>query len=562
MRTRDRCFFRWLAALALLGLTRSAVGQNKAARQSSVAVHVVDLADDRAYLEPGSAAGINVGDEIRLGSERYKVSAVSSSFAVLALDGQPVPLGARGTASVTPRGERVELALEPPTPLPQFQREWRPAPRPAASQMPKPVPLGGSAAAHRTPSFFTLSDGIYGVIPRGREPAFIGNELRGRLHYEPYSGTPLALDLDLALATYAGQSFAQRPGAAARQLLRLRELSLTYGTGTTFRGALGRLRAASSLVGQLDGLRLEAPLTQRLRLSAYGGTVPHPFNGGLSSQVARFGGELTFQDWEASWRPRLVAGAYASRFDGALDEKKAYASFDLLPSQARLGGHVQVSLFDAHNPWHASSVELSSAGLDGNVELGSFFLGGRAQMYRPERSRWLATLLPAEWLCWSSPARASAPCLPGDATYSWLLDAGVRSGKISVNIGGQSAFAVGTDASSFGGFADLRWLDLVGKAHLDTGMSVLSGSVLRSVSATVAPGIAFGSGHGDLSLRYRPALVRYRATLKSSVEHSLGGGLWLAPSDAFDVDVEGDWVKTAELSAFVMQGVAAWRLGF
>ena len=560
MRRNGYC--HWLAALALLGLPRLAAGQSNAAKLGSVTVRVVDLADDRAYLEPGGAAGLQVGDEIRLGSERYKVSAVSSSFAVLALGGQAVPLGARGTAFVANRRERVELTLEPPTPLAQFQREWRPAALPAATQRPKPVALGGGMSGRRSSSFLILSDALYAVIPRTGQPAFAGNEFKSRLHYEPYSGTPLALDLDLALQTYAGADFALRPGAAARPLVRLRELSLTYGTAATFRGALGRLRAASSLVGQLDGLRLEAPLTDRLRVSAYGGAVPHAFNGMVSSRVTRFGGELTYQDLNASFSPRLAAGAYASRFDDALDEKKAYASFDLLPSHGRLGGHAQVSLFDPDNPWHASSVELSSVGLDGNLELGPFFLGGRAQMYRPERSRWLATLLPAEWLCWSSPARASAPCLPGDATYSWLVESGVRAGKIAVNVGGQSAFTVGTDASSFGGFADLRWLDLGGEVHLDAGMSVLSGSLLRSVSATFAPGVGLGGGRGDLSLRYRPALARYRATLKSSLEHSLGGGLWLAPSDTIDVDLEGDWLKTAELSAFVVQATAAWRLGF
>jgi hypothetical protein len=552
----------WLLALALLVLARSAGAQSNATKQKTVAVRVVDVADDRAYLEPGGAAGLNVGDQIRLGGERYVVSAVSSSFAVLVTGGQAVPLGARGTALVANQREHVALTLAPPTPLPQFRREWGRAALPAAAQTPKAVPLGGSTAGRRTPSYLSLSEALSGVMPQEGEPAFVGNELKGRLHYEPYSGTPLALDLDIALQTYAGEDFAQRPGAAARQLVRLRELSLTYGTATTFRGALGRLRAASSLVGQLDGVRLEVPLTEQLRLSAYGGAVPHTFSGMLSSQIARFGGELTYQDLDASWRPRLVAGAYASRFDSALDEKKLYASFDLLPSQGRLGGHAQVSLFDPDNPWGASRVELSSAGLDGEIQLRPFFLGGRAHVYRPERSRWLATLLPAEWLCWSSPARASAPCLPGDATYSWLANGGVRSGKISVTVGGQSSFSVGTDASSFGGFADLRWLDVVGGAHFDAGMSALSGSVLRSVSAALAPGMRFGGGRGDLSLRYRPALVRYRATLKSSVEHTIGAGLWLAPSDTLDVDLEGDWVRTSELSAFVVQGVAAWHLGF
>lgn len=279
--TQRNGYCHWLAALALFGLARTATAQSQAGKLSSIAVRVVDLADDRAYLEPGASAGLNMGDEVKLGGERYKVSAVSSSFAVLALGGQLVPLGARGTAFVADRGERVELTLEPPTPLPRFQGEWRrPAAPPAATQTPKAVPLGGTAR-RRTASLLTLSEALYGVIPRGAEPAFVANELKGRMHYEPYRGTPLALDLDLALQTFVGEDFALRPGAAARQLVRLRELSLTYGTASAFRGALGRLRAASSLVGQLDGVRLEAPLTESLRVTGYGGMVPHAFNGTL-----------------------------------------------------------------------------------------------------------------------------------------------------------------------------------------------------------------------------------------------------------------------------------------
>jgi hypothetical protein len=98
--------------------------------------------------------------------------------------------------------------------------------------------------------------------------------------------------------------------------------------------------------------------------------------------------------------------------------------------------------------------------------------------------------------------------------------------------------------------------------HLDAGTSVLTGSVLRNVAATLSPGIVFADGRADVSLHYRPAIVRYRAALRSSVEHSLGAGLWFAPTDSFDVDIEGDWLKAPELSALVVQGVAAWRLGF
>jgi hypothetical protein len=549
-----------LASLWLSLVSPAQAVERKVAKSKPVAVRVVDLSDDRAYIEPGSSAGIAAGDEVRLGDEPYVVSAVSGSFAMLVLRGKDVALGARGVAQTKPPEERVELALEPPTPLPAFRGEWRTAMTPASTQSPRPVPLGGGGST-RSRSHFTLSDSVYGAVPLTSDPAYFGNELRGRLHYEPYAATPLAIDADLALQTFYGADFALRPGAAARQLFRLRELSLTYGTSTTFRGALGRLRAASSLVGQLDGVRLEAPLTTELRLATYGGAVPHAFNGMLSSQVARFGAEIVYQDAAAKLRPRIVAGAYASRFAGALDEKKAYAAFDLLPGRGRLGGHAQLSFFEPQNPWHAAPVELSAASLDTDIELGPLHFGGRLQLQRPDRSRWLASLLPPEWLCWSAPDSANAPCLPGNATYSWLIDGGVRAGKLTVDWGGHSAFTRGTDASSFGGFANLRWIDLIGRAHLDTGVSVSAGSVLRSVAATLAPGLLFADGRGDVSFRYRPALVRYRATLESTIEHGLGAGLWLALTDALDIDVEGEWLKARELDVVLVQGVAAWSLG-
>lgn len=552
----------WVAVLfGGIAIAPGAGAQSKPSRDNVVAVKVVDLADDQAYLEPGSAAGIAVGDEVRLGGERYRVSATSSSFTVVALGGKALPLGTRGTAAVAKPGTHVDLGPTAPTPLAQFRGEWRPAAPPASRQTPKPVPLGARATGPRNKSRVTLSDALFGVAPLDGEPAFAGNELRGRLHYEPYRELPLMFDADLSLQTFWGEDFALRPGAAARQLLRVREASLTYGTSNGFRGALGRLRAATSMVGQLDGVRLEAPLATGLRFSAFGGGVPQTFNGMISSQVSRFGGELSYEDADAGWRPRVVAGGYASRFDGSFDERRMYAAFDLLPAHGRFGGQAQVSLHDPNNPWHASTLELTQAGLEAELEAGPFHLGGRAQLRRPERSRWLASLLPPEWLCWSSPSRAAAPCSGADASYSWMVDGGVRAGRLTVDLGGQSAFTRGTDASSYGGFANLRWLDIVSTVHLDAGMSVITGSVLRSAAATLSPGLVFAGGRADLSLRYQPALVRYRATLRSSLEHALGASLWLAPSEDLDVDLGGDWIKMDALSAFVFQGVASWNIG-
>jgi len=559
--------------LALLGALLLSVAQHAAAQSrsraerraprasTSLAVRLVDVADDRAYIEPGSSAGLRVGDEVTFAGDRFRITASSSSFAVIVLTGKRVPLGAPGTVSLAAnRPDVVDLSPEAPTPLTSFRDEWRRARVPASNQTPKAVPLGMKQQTAR--SRLLLTDAVYGVLPESGQGKLVGNEVRARLHYEPYSELPFAFDLDLGAQTFAGDDFSARPGAAARQIVRLRELSLTYGTSASFRGALGRLRAASSWVGQVDGLRLEAPLTSGIRVSAFGGAVPQAFTGMFSTAVARFGAELMYQNVQSSLQPRVLAGGYASLFAGALDEKKAYASFDLLPRHARIGGHGELSFFDPGNPWHANSVELTSAALDGDVEVDVFHFGARAELHRPDRSRWLASLLPPEWLCWSSPGNPLGTCLSSNATYLWLVDSGARIGKFSVDLGGQSTFTKGTDATNFGGFANLRWLDLVGKVHLDVGASGFAGSVLRSTAATLSPGISFSDGKGDLSLRYRGALVRYRAALRSSIEHMVGAGLWLAPYEALDFDIEADWIQArGDVSALVAQGVFAWHLG-
>jgi len=551
-----------LALALLVGLARPASAESKGrgvGGSTSLSLRVVDVADDRAYLEPGSSQGLRLGDEVTLDGGSFKVVAISSSFAAVALGGKRVSVGSRGSTTVQAnRAATVVLSLAKPTALADFREQWRPAAAPAQSQTPKPVPLG--TQQQHAKNRLTVTDALYGVAPTGGAGKFLGNELRGRLHYESYSETPLAFDLDLAVRTFAGDDFALRPGAAARQVLRIQELRLTYGAAESFRGSLGRLRAASTLVGQLDGIRLEAPLAPGLRLSAYGGAVPHSFTGMISDQVARFGAELAYQDLHSSLRPRALLGAYASRFAGDLDEKKAYAAFDLLPKGARLGGHAELSFFDSNNPWHAHPAELTSAGLDGNFEFDVFHLGGRVEMRRPDRSRWLASLLPIEWLCWSNPGTTGRACLGDSASYLWLVDSGAKLGKFSVDLGGQSSLTRGTDASNFGGFANLRWLDVVGRVHVDAGLSAFTGSVLRSSAVTLAPGVVFAGGDADFSLSYRPALVRYRAALRSSIEHALGMALWFAPHDSFECNLQGDWLQGTEVSALMLQGVATWHL--
>ena len=540
----------------------NARGRGRAARSAelvNVPVRVVDVAGGRAYVEPGSERGLREGDELRFPEGNLRVVDVTRKWAVVSLGKQRLAVGTRGVAAISAqRPETVVLQLPPPTPLASFRGQWRAVVKPSESQHPRPVPL---RARQRAASRVLFQDAFYGAFPLDGRPKFIGNEVRVQLHVESFVTAPLAFDVDLRAQTFAGDGFLYRPGAAAREVARVREFSLAYGRKGDFRGALGRLRAASTFVGQLDGLRLEAPLTEGLRLSAFAGGAPQVVDGLPSSEVLRFGSELTYEAPASSLRPRLVAGAYASRFEGTLDERRVYAAFDLLPSRSLIGATAELSFFDADNPWQANEVELTLASLDTDFVFGVFHLGGRFELRRPERSRFLLSLFPVEWLCWADPALARAPCSGDDAHYSWLANAGIRIGKFSADWGAQSSFTRGTDATTFGGYTTLRFLDLIGRTHLDLGMTAFTGSVQRELAVTAAPGIVLADGSADITLRYRAAAIRYRADLGFSFGHSLGAGLWAAANESVAFEFGADWVRELGIDVAVVQGLLSFRPG-
>ncbi len=184
---------------------------------------------------------------------------------------------------------------------------------------------------------------------------------------------------------------------------------------------------------------------------------------GVPSDAARFGGELAWEEVDAEWRRRVIVGGHASRFDGELDERRVNASIDLLPNFGHFGAHAELSFFDADNSWQADSIELSAAGADASVRSGIFEVAVRGNLRRPERSRWLASFLPPEWLCVAE-ATAAGPstCLGSDAVYSGGSDVGIHLEKTSVRVGGHAATTQNADADVFGGFGHLRLSDVVG----------------------------------------------------------------------------------------------------
>ncbi|MBI3203219.1 MAG: hypothetical protein HYZ29_16895 [Myxococcales bacterium] len=561
-----------VATLALVVAAGQANGQPKPAKaprakkaeaSGKIKITVVEVAGGRAYIEPGATAGLRTGDTAEVGRKKYSIVAVSPSNAVLELGKLPLETGATGWVVIDPNRAPAKVEpIEAPAPLTSFRSAWSPAQRPAASQRPKPIPLGPITRPESSHVLASLSG--YGVVPTGGgEPAWGHGEARAVLHYEPLVELPLSLDVDLSAGAFTGGDFDERAGVASRPLARVRTLQAAYGNDGAFLAALGRLRYASSTLGSVDGLKLHAPLIGGLGVGAFGGFVADPFSGAPSSRVARFGAELAWEAAEAAWRPRAVIGGHASRFEERLDERRLNVLFDLNPDFGRIGTHAEVSFFDRDNEWNAEPTELSAAGADLGFRAGPVDLGGRVAMQRPERSRYLASVLPPEWLCFPrATGAAPEPCFGDEAVYVAGGDAGLTWSNTRLSSGVSLSRTANTDLEQLAGYGNLRLSDIIGRLRVDTGVSGSRGTLLQSAALLVSPGLAFLGGAGDASLRYRPALIRYRASTQVELEHALGGALWLAAGDQLELSLDADWVTGGDLEALLVQSALVWRAGF
>jgi hypothetical protein len=566
---------RWLplaCAALVVGSAPAAFAQKKKPKKGAakdtkpsgrITTKVVDVAGGRAYVEPGQSAGLRTGDTVVFAGKSYTVIGVSPSHAVLELGKLPLKIGATGLATIDPdRAPEKIVPISKPAQLAAFRGIWPKAELPAASQHPKNIPLGPVVRTERSSVAFTLSG--YGVVPTGdRGESFVHGELRGALHYEPIADMPLAFDVDLGVQSYLGGNFSARDGDSSRPLLRVRALQAAYGNEGAFLAALGRLRYASSTLGMLDGVRVGAPIVGGLSINTFGGFVPDPLSTNPATRASRFGGELVYEDDEAEWRPRAVIGGHASRFEGAMDERRLDFLFDLNPRFGRMGVFAEASLYDKNNPWGANTTELSAAGADASFRIGALELGGRASMQRPERSRYLASLLPAEWLCITNPTNVTPePCLGNDATYWGSFEAGLNFPKVVATAGANASRTENTGAEQTGAYTNLRLLELVGRMRLDAGAMTSQGTLLNTVAFTLSPGLPFMDGAADVALRYRPAVIRYRASTEAFVEHSIGGALWVSPSRSVDVSLDADYVTGRDLDALIAQLAMVWRTGF
>lgn len=553
--TQVRIAVALLTAHAAL-LASSGTAQQAAARER-VRVEVVDIAGGRAYLTPGESAGVRRESEVTIHGRRHTVVAASADFAVIEHDGR-LRIGERGTAAVSPLREDETRRLPAPTPLATFRGQWPEASLPAETQDPAPVPLGPPPGGR---SFAQLSLGGGTVLPlSGDAESTHRGDLRARVHAEPLHELPLRLDADAAMQLWFARDLDGRDGDETRFPARVRQLEAAYGEAASTFAALGRLRYASHTLGMLDGARAQAELARGLTLGAFGGLVPDPLDGVLSTEATRFGAEVGYELDDTDLRPRLVLSGHGSRFDGTFDERRLTATADLFPGDAHLGAYGELSLYDGDNPWGAPAQELSAAGIDGTVRLGVLELGARADLQRPERSMWLAANLPPGYLCVSEDPAADAPCFGDEARYLGSFDVGVRLERVSFGGSVDASASERGGAEQIGGALRGSVLDLVGPLRLDTALLASEGSLVHMLGARVGVGAVLVRDVLDASLHYQPSLLRYDAEPEAFVEHDVGTRVWLSPAEDLTLSLDADAITGRDVDAVLVQALLTYLL--
>jgi len=539
------------------------------AARSSIDVTVHEVAGTQAYLEPGTSGGVLRGAKVVINRREYTVTQTTASFAVIEIDKDLVREHDKGQASVVVReeGEKPK-ELPKPEPLSTWSHAWTELEAPASAQAPKFVPLGTEERDRRWD--VRLSTAVGGLFPLGQRGAGVGHmELNARVHAEPFT-TPFAFDLDMSLLRWFATDLSARDGAPARPLIWLRELVASYGRGG-FYGGVGRMRYAASTLGALDGVRVRAPLGAGFSVGAFGGVLPDPLSGAPAVNAQRFGVEATYSRPDTDLRPEAAIVVHGTTFGGTLDERRISGVVGLYPGPARVGGHFELSNFAPDNPWKASSIELTAAGIDASTRIGIFQLGARADVRQPIRSRWLASYLPLTWFCRPVPAAAGAPPGPevcdGSVSTRVLgaIDAGVEFGPFSLVVGGTKIgdlTQTGGAPDMTGGFAAARLVRIAKIARVDASMNYSRATYLDMFGGSMGPGVTLFDDAFDLSFYYRHATVQYRSVRTSLAQSGFGGTAMIFPSSVVLFTVSGEAITGDDTKAFMVLGTAMWRPRF
>ena len=563
--TRVLAIGLWLLALwaALAPVDVHAQRSRRRRARRGVAVQVVDVSGDRAYVRPGESAGVVRGSEIQLGGHRFVIAASSTEWAAFDLpEGESVQPGSRGTAQTSvAEGEAPEPErLDAPRELSAFHGQWPDAVLPSSQQSPEHVPLGRTGEARRID--LVASTGAIALVPLRDADVLVRGDARVRVEAAPVDGLPLWLSGDVAGQLWTAYDLDERAYGASRPPLRVRELSVAFGrpheTAEIY-AAIGRLRHAAMQLGVLDGIAVRSPALEGFTAGAFGGFVPNPQDGIPDFQTQRFGVELAYRDAESELRPSIGVVAHGSMFRGTLDERRLNAVAQLFPDIGRLGEHLELSLHDPGNPWAVDELEISAAGVDGGIRIDDFDIAARFDMRRPERSLWLASFLPSSWLCVPVPQAADTgapePCSGvDDARVSGSLDVGLRLDRWALRAGANVVHYVADPTlGQLGAYASVRAAPLFETVRADLFVSGSTGTLYDTLAARITVGWAIVADLLDVAVHYRIGYGIYRADLEGWVEHMVGGAVLVTPMPELSISVSGDGLTGRDLDVLMLQ---------
>jgi hypothetical protein len=537
------------------------------AKPQTIEVTVVEVAGGWAYLQPGAKAGVHRSAVVVINHKEYKVVQTSDSYAVLDLGGDTLHEKDKGRAGFVAEEAEKPVELPPPRAVAIWEHAWDPEQPPALSQETPFVPLGGPERDRRWDVRLAASGG--GLIPLGGQvgSSLAMGEIDARVHAEPFR-VPLAFDFDGAVQEWAAADLGARVGGSTRPTVWVREALASYGSGSWYAG-IGRMKYAASTLGTLDGARVQMPLGQGFSIGAFGGLLPNPLSGQLASDAQRFGVEAKYNRPDFALRPEGALVLQGSTFGGSLDERRVSGMFGIYPGLSRLGGHFEVSNFDSNNPWKASAIELTAAGLDTSVRFGVFDFGARADLLQPERSKWLASYLPTSWFCTTVPAPGATPTKtePCDGSVSTRalgsLDAGLSIDKLSLMVG---ATAIGDLTASTGaehmieGFATGRVVRIAKYFRLEVSGNYGVGSYLNMFGGMAGPGLTLFNGALDLSAYYRLAELEYASASSAALQQDgFGGTVALFPNSTVMFTAQGEAITGNDVRAVFLFGTMVWR---
>ncbi len=385
-----------------------------------IAVTVVDIAGNLAYVTPGSKAGIRSGQDINIDNTTYKVSAVANENATVLLEKHSLQIGAQGIA-VVPSLVTKPQPLEKPEPLTHYESSWLAAQLPASSQTPKHVAIALARPGGSTEIITTVRGSTILPFQTGAD-SVSRFAVRGQLRSQPLTDIPFGIDADIEVSKWFGAGLTSDLGSGSRPIASVQELRLRYGNADRPIVGIGRLRYAASSVGLLDGIRVETPSYDGFSFFGFGGLVPNTLDGVPDADIARFGVGASYTNLQHDWRPTAEVTVYGSRFSGAIDERRANFDLRMYPGPLSLATFGEVSMFSSGNEWGASKVELTSFGVESRYSRKQFSTAVSLHSQQPERSRWLASLLPQGWLCTPQvqDATTTEPC-DTSSNYAILL---------------------------------------------------------------------------------------------------------------------------------------------